>query len=77
MRSRVQFYPLSNHPSAWGQNLTLWGQPGESFSAGFLLTQGVSTLAGESPMYDTADGPFVLDTMSGGQPRHHCLRRCG
>ena len=63
MRSRVQFYPLSNHPSAWGQNLTLWGQPGESFSAGFLLTQGVSTLAGESPMYDTADGPFVLDTM--------------
>ena len=63
MRSRVQFYPLSNHPSAWGQNLTLWGQPGESFSAGFLLTQGVSTLAGESPMYHTSDGPFVLDTI--------------
>ena len=63
MRSRVQFYPLANHPAAWGQNLTLWGEPGEDFSAGFLLTQGVSTLAGESPMYNTADGPFVLDTV--------------
>ena len=63
MRSRVQFYPLSNHPSAWGQNLTLWGEPGESFNAGFMVTQGVSTLAGESPMYHTSDGPFVLDTI--------------
>ncbi|MEE2919002.1 MAG: S8 family peptidase [Bacteroidota bacterium] len=63
MRSRVQFYPLSNHPSAWGQNLTLWGDVGASFSAGFLLTQGISTLAGESPMYHTSDGPFVLDTL--------------
>ena len=63
MQSRVQFYPLANHPSAWGQNLTLWGQPGESFSAGFMLTQGMNTWAGESPMYHTSDGPFVLDTM--------------
>ena len=36
---------------------------GASFSAGFLLTQGISTLAGESPMYHTSDGPFVLDTL--------------
>ena len=63
VRSRVQFYPLSANPNAWGQNLTLWGEPGESFSAGFMLTQGVSSVVGTSPMYDTADGPLVLDTI--------------
>ncbi|MDA0729778.1 MAG: S8 family peptidase [Bacteroidetes bacterium] len=63
IRSRVQFYPLSANPNAWGQNLTLWGEPGESFSAGFLLTQGISNVVGTSPMYDTSDGPLVLDTI--------------
>ena len=63
IRSRVQFYPLSANPNAWGQNLTLWGEPGESFSAGFMLTQGVSSVVGTSPMYNTSDGPLVLDTI--------------
>ena len=63
IRSRVQFYPLSANPNAWGQNLTLWGEPGESFSAGFMLTQGVSSVVGTSPMYHTADGPLLLDTI--------------
>ena len=63
LRSRVQFYPLSANPNAWGQNLTLWGEPGEAFSAGFLLTQGISNVVGASPMYHTADGPLVLDTI--------------
>ena len=63
LRSRVQFYPLSANPNAWGQNLTLWGEPGEAFSAGFLLTQGISNVVGVSPMYHTADGPLVLDTI--------------
>lgn len=63
IRSRVQFYPLSANPNAWGQNLTLWGEPGESFSAGFMLTQGVSSVVGTSPMYNTSNGPLVLDTI--------------
>ena len=63
IRSRVQFYPLSANPNAWGQNLTLWGDVGGSFSAGFLLTQGVSTVAGASPMFHTTDGPLLLDTI--------------
>ena len=63
MQSRVQFYPLSAHPAAWGQNLTLWGEPGESFSASFVLGQGVNTVVDESPTFFTGDGPFVLDTI--------------
>ena len=63
LRSRVQFYPLSANPNSWGQNLTLWGEAGQSFEAGFLLTQGISNVVGASPMYDTSDGPFLLDTL--------------
>ena len=63
IRSRVKFYPLTANPNAWGQNLTLWGEAGESFEMGFLLTIGLSTVVSESPMYSTADGPLILDTI--------------
>ena len=63
VRSRVKFYPLSANPNTWGQNLTLWGEIGESFEMGFLLTVGLSTVVGESPMYSTNDGPLLLDTI--------------
>ena len=62
IRSRVKFYPLTSNPNAWGQNLTLWGEVGESFEMGFQLTVGLSTVVGESPMYSTSDGPLMLDT---------------
>lgn len=64
IRSRVQFYPLSANPNAWGQNLTLWGDPGQEFGAGFLLTQGLSNVVGQSPMYHTSNGPLILDTLT-------------
>jgi subtilisin family serine protease len=63
IRSRVKFYPLTSNPNAWGQNLTLWGEEGESFEMGFQLTFGLSTIVGESPMYNTSDGPLMLDTI--------------
>ena len=63
IRSRVKFYPLNANPNAWGQNLTLWGEVGESFDMGFLVTTGLSTVVGASPMYSTSDGPLILDTM--------------
>ena len=63
IRSRVKFYPLNANPNAWGQNLTLWGEVGESFDIGFLVTTGLSTVVGASPMYSTSDGPLILDTM--------------
>ena len=63
IRSRVKFYPLSANPNSWGQNLTLWGEVGESFEMGFQLTVGLSTVVGESPIYSTDDGPFMLDTI--------------
>ena len=63
IRSRVKFYPLNANPNAWGQNLTLWGESGESFEMGFQLIAGLSTVVGETPMYNTENGPFMLDTI--------------
>ena len=63
IRSRVKFYPLNANPNAWGQNLTLWGEVGESFEMGFLVTTGLSTVVGVSPMYSTSNGPLMLDTI--------------
>jgi len=63
IRSRIKFYPLNANPNAWGQNLTLWGEVGESFDMGFLVTTGLSTVVGASPMFSTADGPLMLDTI--------------
>ena len=62
VRSRIKFYPLSANPNAWGQNVTLWGEPGASFEMGFFCTIGLSTLVGESPVFNTADGPLLLDS---------------
>lgn len=62
VRSRIKFYPLSANPNAWGQNVTLWGESGQSFEMGFVCTIGLSTLVGESPLFNTADGPMFLDT---------------
>ena len=62
VRSRIKFYPLSANPNAWGQNVTLWGEPGASFEMGFFCTIGLSTLVGESPVFNTANGPLLLDS---------------
>lgn len=61
LKSRVKFYPLSSSPNAWGQNLTLWGEEGQSFEMGFQVLVGMSTVLGESPLYNTADGPLIQE----------------
>lgn len=61
LKSRVKFYPLNNNPNSWGQNLTLWGEVGESFEMGFQVITGLSTVSGETPLYNTADGPLIHD----------------
>ncbi len=62
LRSRVQFYPQSAHPHMWGQNLTLWGEPGEAFEASFALTSSGTNIVAESPWFDTSTGPWALDS---------------
>lgn len=63
LRSRVEFYPASANPAMWGQDLTLWGEPGEPFSAGFSLLSSMNAILAEGPWLNTAEGPFALDTL--------------
>lgn len=62
LRSRVQFYPASANPAMWGQDLTLWGEPGEPFQAGFTLLSAMNATLAEGPWLSTAAGPFAWDT---------------
>lgn len=62
VRSLVAFYPLSSHPFAWGQNLTLWGEPGGSFGMGLEFADGAYNVVGASEWVNSADGPDLWET---------------
>lgn len=61
--SRVQFYPYTAHPNMWGQSLTMWGDPGGAFSAGFVVANSANTILQETPWYNTATQATYLDSM--------------
>ena len=62
MRSRVDFYPFTANPNMWGQSLSMWGEKGESFGAGFeVYTKGGELLA-TVPYYKTKDGSRYIDS---------------
>ena len=62
VRSLVAFYPLSSHPAAWGQNLTLWGEPGGAFGIGLEFADGAYNVVGASEWVNSADGPDLWET---------------
>ncbi len=62
MRSRIQFYSYSANPNMWGQSIHMWGEPGESFSAGFSITSNANVFLQESPWYHTATQQAYLDS---------------
>lgn len=61
--SRVQFYPYSANPNMWGQSLTMWGEPGASFSAAFVVANSSNVVLQETPWYHTATQDTYLDSM--------------
>lgn len=62
LRSRIQFYSYAANPNMWGQSISMWGQPGQPFSAGFLITDNSSVVLSQSPWYHTATQPAYLDS---------------
>lgn len=63
IRSRVQFYSYGAHPQMWGQSLSMWGEPGGSFSAGFDITDNGNNVLLASPWYHTATQPAYMDSI--------------
>lgn len=63
LRSRIQFYPYSAHPRMWGQSISMWGEPGRDFSAGFSIANSANQILQDSPLYHTATQAYYLDSM--------------
>jgi subtilisin family serine protease len=62
LRSRIQFYPYSAHPKMWGQSISMWGEPGQSITAGFLITNNSNNTLQETPWYSTTTQEAYLDS---------------
>jgi hypothetical protein len=62
LRSRIQFYPYSANAEMWGQSITMWGEEGQPFSAGLIVTNNANQVQIESPWYHTATQPAYLDS---------------
>lgn len=63
LRSRIQFYSYSANPNMWGQSISLWGEAGQPFSAGFMVTSNTNQVLAETPWYGTADQEPYLDSL--------------
>jgi subtilisin family serine protease len=61
MRTRVQFGTLSV-PNMWGQSITMWGEPGQSFHSSLRILSGNNVELAASPFYHTATQQAWLDS---------------
>lgn len=62
LTSRIMFDSYAN-PTMWGESITMWGEVGEEFSAGFKVYNSGNTLLGETPLYESANAQPYLDSM--------------
>jgi len=67
LKTQVQFDNYSYYPQMFGQCLTLWGTPGDSFEARLQVLNSVGTLLSETPFYltDTLSA-YIDDTLFAG-----------
>ncbi|MBK9148813.1 MAG: S8 family peptidase [Flavobacteriales bacterium] len=63
LRSRIQFYNYTANANMWGQSISLWGEAGQAFSAGFLVTNNSNQVQAESPWYYTATQQPYFDSL--------------
>lgn len=62
LKSKIDFYAYSSNPNMWGQSIHAWGEPGNSFSAGIIVTSNLNLPLVESPLYSTDATISYIDT---------------
>jgi minor extracellular serine protease Vpr len=63
MTTRVRFDSYSN-PNMWGQSITMWGEPNQSFEAKIGVYSNGNVLLTEAPFYATATADaYTVDTL--------------
>ena len=62
-QTRVNFDAQTPEPNNWGQSITMWGEPVQSFWSRVQVYNSVNTLMAESAMYNTSSMPAYFDSM--------------
>ena len=62
LKSRVEFYDYAATPNMWGQSIHAWGEVGQSFANGIIVTNSSNAALAESPFYSTATTTTYIDT---------------
>lgn len=62
LKSKIDFYSYSANPNMWGQSIHAWGEIGESFESGIIVTNSSNSVLIESPFYNTNTTTNYVDT---------------
>ncbi len=62
LKSRIEFYDYSANPNMWGQSIHAWGEAGQAFENGLIITNSSNVLLAETPFYSTATTSGYIDT---------------
>ncbi len=62
LKSRIEFYDYTANPNMWGQSIHAWGEPGQAFANGLIITNSSNQMLAETPYYSTANINAYIDT---------------
>lgn len=62
LKSKIDFYSYSANANMWGQSIHAWGEVGESFENGIIVTNSSNAVLVESPFYNTNTTTTYIDT---------------
>ncbi len=62
LKSKIDFYSYASNANMWGQSVHAWGEPGNSFANGIIVTNASNITVVESPFYSTDTTQNYIDT---------------
>jgi subtilisin family serine protease len=62
LKSKIDFYDYNANENMWGQSIHSWGELGNNFSNGLIVTNSAGLVLVESPYYATNNTPSYIDT---------------
>lgn len=62
IKSRIEFYDYAANPNMWGQSIHAWGEAGQSFENGLIITNSSNIALAETPYYSTLTTNTYIDT---------------
>jgi len=62
LKSKVDFYSYTANANMWGQSIHAWGEVGQSFESGIIVTNNSNAVLVESPFYNTNTTTSYIDT---------------